>query len=233
MKLNRPFSLPPVIAAVGLALFASPLPTRAGDIPGPFWNVASLTGAARCMIGTNAVQPLTRGQTVGPGTLVQLAGGSSKAQLVAEPDGPRIQMYPNSVVVFSNATSEVTGTATNSPTVPVLQLELRAGRIVVKADTTGAGQITEVKLPGGLVRSQSAQYSLTDQGVLAVYSGKALIALTNMPSVAEVPAGYELDSMMQVVKSTAPPPSESTTRTTPQPSMLRPTEPLALPHRAF
>lgn len=222
----------PVVA--GVVLFASKFAGYAADVPGPFWKVVGLTGAARYMVGTNTIMPLSKGQTVGPGMLVQLAGGSSMADLAAKPQGPQITMFADTILVFSNATLEVAGTATNSPAFQVLQIELRAGKIAVNAKNSSSGQITEVKLPHGIVRSQNAEYSLTDQGALMVYAGKALIALTNMNDAVEVPAGYQWDSTMRLTQPGTPPPNMAPRPAAPaQQNPSRPSGPPPLPHRVF
>ncbi len=173
----------------------------------PAWNVVRLDGAARCQVGTNNWQPLMRGASVSPGSVVETASGKSLAEFLLAPQGstslrgkssgdnpaqwpwnpalPGIRLYADSALSFFNLTAGRPATATppSGSSASRLQFELLMGRILVTAEDPNASTTTDVKFSTGMVESRTAQYNLTREGIITVMAGSNLRDHDESPSV--------------------------------------------------
>lgn len=197
-----------VVGVVGLAL-ASSSSALAKDIPA---KVVRVTGMARYTTDNTMWHPLTEGQIVPQGAVIQ-TGEASKVDIILgegsvnhdpAPMGSTTTYNPaaeqNLVRLSENTTlglDKLTSTKTGGDTMEETQLDLRAGAIFGTVKKLSATSKYEIKLPNGVAGVRGTIYWVSAVGVIAVLDGSVVVAYTGANGAVmtqEVPAGYQFDT---------------------------------------
>ena len=167
-------------------------------------TVLRIKGSARYTLGNNIWQPLSAGQVLHPGTVIQtdrdagsyvdLSLGEGGAPLIAASPlastlpskGGSINFKPstqqNTVRVMENTVlgiDKLSVMETGADTVTDTQLDLKAGRIVGNVKKMSASSRYEIKLPNGVAGIRGTIYDITADGTIRVASGSVVISFVD------------------------------------------------------
>ena len=197
-----------VVGVVGMAL-ASSSSALAKDIPA---KVVRITGMARYTTDNAVWHPLTEGQVLPQGAIIQ-TGEASKVDIILgqgsvnhdpAPMGNTTTYNPaaeqNLVRLSENTTlglDKLTSTQTGGETMEETQLDLRAGTIFGTVKKLSTNSRYEIKLPNGVAGVRGTIYLVSASGVVAVLEGSVMVAYMGANGAVmtqEVPAGYQFDT---------------------------------------
>ena len=190
------------LVACGIALaMVSTLSAQSRDASA---TVLRIKGSARYSVGNNIWQPLSAGQVVHAGTVIQtdrdagsyvdLALGEGSAPIVATSPiastlpskGGSVNFKPstqqNTVRVKDNTVlgiDKLTVMDTGADTVTDTQLDLKSGRIIGNVKKMSASSRYEVKLPNGVAGIRGTIYDISADGNISVASGSVVISFVD------------------------------------------------------
>jgi len=192
MKLTRSFESKVVAWGVALtvATWAAVLPAQVVS-PGTA-KVIRIKGAARYTTGDNKWHPLSEGDTLKPGAVVQTASSSQADLLLSDreqvsektitptlvyrPDTEArinlVRLYENTVL----AVDKLTWLETGADKVTETQLDLRNGRIFGTVKKLSGASRYEVKIPNGVAGVRGTIYTLEAGGLVKVLVGTVIIS---------------------------------------------------------
>jgi hypothetical protein len=200
MKYTRSFVNGLVACAIALAT-VSTLSAQSKDAGA---TVLRIKGTARYTLGNNIWQPLSTGQVLQPGSVVQtsrdagsfvdLALGEGAGTVIpasplaatAPSMGGSINFKPstqqNSVRVMENTVlgiDKLSVMQTGADVVSDTQLDLKSGRIVGNVKKMSAASRYEIKLPNGVAGIRGTVYDITADGTIRVASGSVVISFVD------------------------------------------------------
>jgi len=200
MKYTRSFVNGLVACAIALAT-VSTLSAQSKDAGA---TVLRNKGTARYTLGNNIWQPLSTGQVLQPGSVVQtsrdagsfvdLALGEGAGTVIpasplaatAPSMGGSINFKPstqqNSVRVMENTVlgiDKLSVMQTGADVVSDTQLDLKSGRIVGNVKKMSAASRYEIKLPNGVAGIRGTVYDITADGTIRVASGSVVISFVD------------------------------------------------------
>ncbi|SRR5258707_10368864 len=161
-------------------------------------KVVRIKGHARYTTGNNVWQPLSLGDVLKPGTVVQtsrekgdfvdLVLGDGNAAFLSDSSGepqvttavsyqPKteqnyVRIWENSLLGVDKLTAMDTGAGMVSET----QLDLKQGHIFGNVKKMSAASKYEVKIPNGVAGIRGTTYDLTAEGVVKVSAGSVVLA---------------------------------------------------------
>jgi len=187
MKLTRSFASKVVAwsAAFAVATGAVVLPAQVAN-PGTA-KAVRIKGAARYTTGDNRWHPLSEGDVLKAGAVIQTASNSQvdlllsdREEPVAEPFTPALVYHPeaeariNLVRMYENtvlAVDKLTWMETGADRITETQLDLRAGRIFGTVKKLSGASRYEVKIPNGVAGIRGTVFDLDVSGLIKVLVG--------------------------------------------------------------
>lgn len=194
MKLNRNLANRLIVSTVALLVVASAYCVSAqAPIPGAA-KVLRIKGAARYTAGDNKWHPLSEGDVIKPGSVIQTASASQLDMLLADDDSnmsrsiaptmsyqPGAEARANIVRMFENtvlSVDKLTTIETGADRVTETQLDLRNGKIFGTVKKQTAASRYEVKIPNGVAGIRGTVYTISASGIVSVLSGTVIVAFT-------------------------------------------------------
>ena len=200
MKYTRSFVNGLVACAIALAT-VSTLSAQSQEAGA---TVLRIKGTARYTLGNNIWQPLSTGQVLQPGSVVQTSrdpgsfvdlalGEGSGTVIPASPlassapsMGGSVNFKPstqqNSVRVMENTVlgiDKLSVMQTGADVVSDTQLDLKSGRIVGNVKKMSAASRYEIKLPNGVAGIRGTVYDISADGTIRVASGSVVISFVD------------------------------------------------------
>ncbi len=181
-------------------------------------TIVRIQGEARYSTGNNVWHPLTVGQTLGPGAVIQSAtnatvdivlGGKIAERIVPVPDKVAlatdsnvydmtsykaqaaqnvIRMERNTVLAIDKLSASNTGVNTTSDT----ELDLRQGTIFGSVKKLSAESTYQIKTPNGMAAIRGTTFYLSASGAISVTDGSCWISFNGQPAQL-VNAGQQFD----------------------------------------
>jgi len=170
-------------------------------------TVLRIKGTARYTLGNNIWQPLSTGQVLHPGSVIQTsrdagsyvdlalgegsattvaASPTASAAFIAPSKGGSINFKPstvqNTVRVMENTVlgiDKISVMETGADVVSDTQLDLKSGRIVGNVKKMSAASRYEIKLPNGVAGIRGTVYDITADGTIRVASGSVVISFVD------------------------------------------------------
>jgi len=206
MKYTRSLFSALVAATVALAMVST---VAAQAIKDGAAKVVRIKGSARYSTGNNVWQPLSVGDVLRPGTIVQtdrdsgsyvdLVLGDGKVPLVAPrlaagavasassgasaaPMSSRPMAQQNTVRLYENTVlgiDKLTSTETGADVVTDTQLDLKAGHILGNVRKMSAASRFEIKLPNGVAGIRGTVFHIWADGRIQVASGTVVLSLAD------------------------------------------------------
>ncbi len=138
--------------------------------------VQSVTGTASYSEQGGDWKPLTKGQTLQPGSAVR-SGVASRIVLNLYDNGPTVRLLEDTTLGIDKLESDSTG----ADTVIETQLDLRQGTIQGYVKKLAAASKYEVKTPNTVagVRESPIEYQISADGTTHVKYGSLMVAYTN------------------------------------------------------
>jgi hypothetical protein len=202
MKYTRSFVNGLVACGIALAM-VSTLSAQSREASA---TVLRIKGTARYTLGNNIWQPLSTGQVLRPGTVVQTSRDAGSYVDLAFGEGPGVvsTLAPNPAAITApgkgGTTSFRPSTAQNTVRVmenTVLgidklsvmetgadivsdtQLDLKSGRVIGNVKKMSAASRYEIKLPNGVAGIRGTVYDITADGTIRVASGSVVISFVD------------------------------------------------------
>jgi hypothetical protein len=200
MKYTRSFVNGLVACGIALAMVS----TSSAQSKEAGATVLRIKGTARYTLGNNIWQPLSTGQVLHPGSVVQTsrdagsyvdlalgegagtAVAASPLGSVAPSKGGTINFKPstqqNTVRVMENTVlgiDKLSVMETGADVVSDTQLDLKSGRIVGNVKKMSAASRYEIKLPNGVAGIRGTVYDITADGTIRVASGSVVISFVD------------------------------------------------------
>jgi len=200
MKYTRSFVNGLVACGIALAM-VSTLSAQSREAGA---TVLRIKGTARYTLGNNIWQPLSTGQVLHPGSVVQTSrdagsyvdlalGEGAGTTVTATPlastapsKGGTINFKPttqqNTVRVMENTVlgiDKLSVMETGADVVSDTQLDLKSGRIVGNVKKMSAASRYEIKLPNGVAGIRGTVYDITADGTIRVASGSVVISFVD------------------------------------------------------
>jgi hypothetical protein len=192
MKLTRSFENKVVAWSVALAVTtaAAVLPAQVAS-PGAA-KAVRIKGLARYTTGDNKWHPLSEGDILKPGTVIQTASGSQVDLLLSDREQAAetsitpvlvyrpetegrinlVRLYENTVLALDKLTWQETG----ADKVTETQMDLRAGRVFGTVKKLSGASRYEVKFPNGVAGVRGTIYTLDSSGLVKVLVGEVIIS---------------------------------------------------------
>jgi hypothetical protein len=200
MKYTRSFVNGLVACGIALAMVS----TSSAQSKEAGATVLRIKGTARYTLGNNIWQPLSTGQVLHPGSVVQTSrdagsyvdlalGEGAGTAVAASPlgstapsKGGSINFKPstqqNTVRVMENTVlgiDKLSVMETGADVVTDTQLDLKSGRIVGNVKKMSAASRYEIKLPNGVAGIRGTVYDITADGTIRVASGSVVISFVD------------------------------------------------------
>jgi hypothetical protein len=200
MKYTRSFVNGLVACGIALAM-VSTLSAQSREAGA---TVLRIKGTARYTLGNNIWQPLSTGQVLHPGSVIQTSrdagsyvdlalGEGAGTTVTASPlastapaKGGTISFKPttqqNTVRVMENTVlgiDKLNVMETGADVVSDTQLDLKSGRIVGNVKKMSAASRYEIKLPNGVAGIRGTVYDITADGTIRVASGSVVISFVD------------------------------------------------------
>lgn len=205
MKYTRRLFSALVAASIAFAMVST---VAAQTIKDGAAKVVRIKGSARCSTGNNVWQPLSVGDVLRPGTVVQtdresgsyvdlvlgdgqtpvvaprLAGvaAPTTASFAAASAGARPMAQQNTVRLYENTVlgiDKLSATETGADLVTDTQLDLKAGHILGNVRKMSAASRYEVKLPNGVAGIRGTIYHIWADGRIQVASGTVVLSIAD------------------------------------------------------
>jgi hypothetical protein len=197
MTLKQSFAHKTVACAVAFIVAAFATEVSAQNTSLGAAKVVRLKGAARYTTGDNKWHPLSEGDMLKSGAVIQTASSSQvdlsliddlgQSAQPTQPGSPALSYKPetearvNLVRLFENtvmAVDKLTALETGADRVTETQLDLRSGRIFGTVKKQTAASRYEVKFPNGVAGVRGTIYTLSSSGVVSVLVGTVIVAYT-------------------------------------------------------
>jgi len=203
MKYTRSFVNGLVACGIALAMVS----TSSAQSKEAGATVLRIKGTARYTLGNNIWQPLSTGQVLHPGSVVQtsrdagsyvdlalgegsattaLAGPTAAATTISPSKGGSMNFKPstvqNTVRVMENTVlgiDKLSVMETGADVVSDTQLDLKSGRVVGNVKKMSAASRYEIKLPNGVAGIRGTVYDITADGTIRVASGSVVISFVD------------------------------------------------------
>lgn len=200
MKYTRSFLNGLVACGIALAMVSTlSAQTKEGGA-----TVLRVKGTARYSLGNNIWQPLSAGQVLQAGSVIQTSrdAGSYVDLALGEGSGSIIPVSPlastapsrggtishkpatqqNTVRVTENTVlgiDKLSVMETGADVVSDTQLDLKSGRIIGSVKKMSAASRYEVKLPNGVAGIRGTVYDITADGTIRVASGSVVVSFVD------------------------------------------------------
>jgi len=200
MKYTRSFVNGLVACGIALAMVS----TLSAQTREAGATVLRIKGTARYTLGNNIWQPLSTGQVLHPGSVVQTSrdagsyvdlalGEGAGTAVTASPlastapgKGGTISFKPttqqNTVRVMENTVlgiDKLSVMETGADVVSDTQLDLKSGRIVGNVKKMSAASRYEIKLPNGVAGIRGTVYDISADGTVRVASGSVVVSFVD------------------------------------------------------
>lgn len=202
MKFARTFAAGAICGVV--LVFAASAYAQSTDAKQGHITVLRIQGAARYSLGDNVWHPLTVGQTLGAGAVMQSGINSTvditvsdnvvplfhppaPGQMNALPAGPGLVLAPFKATAQQDvmrltpdtvlAIDKLLTTNTGADVVKDTELDLRKGHIFGDVKKVSAASVFLVKVPTGIAGIRGTAFSINADGVLTVFQGSVVVSV--------------------------------------------------------
>jgi len=191
-------------------------------------KVVAVKGPARFSPDNRSWLPLKPGDLLNPGSLIQTGAKAAVDMQLGNADSAsgaanEFRIQENSVLSITKLSLQGAG----ANRVEDIELSLRTGQLTGVAPRIAPASNFEIAIPGGVVGIRGGKYQINSAGVVSVWTGVAVIALTGANgsvTTKEVIAGHRFDSATGLVTELPPnapqenPPSKTNSEAKPTPA---------------